>query len=75
MSCDPSAMPSHDFDDHYAVVRFSSRMKPVDCIGRYLHRCIESKCQVGALDVIVNGLRNTKNRNSMFSEQDLADSE
>ena len=53
-------------------MRFSGGVQPVDCVSCNLNGRVESECEIGAFDVIVNGFRDSKHRDSMFSKQDFA---
>jgi hypothetical protein len=75
MCRNPTTVATHDFHHHHTVVRFSGGVQSVDCVSCNLNGRIESECEVGAFNVIVDGFRNSKHRDSMFSKQDFANGE
>ena len=63
----PANVAAHNFHDQDAVVGLGGGVKPVDSIGRNGHGRIKTEGVVSRIDVIVNGLRNTNNRNAVVS--------
>ena len=53
---DPSAVASHDFDHHDAVMRFGRGVNLVDGVGRGVQRGVESEGKFGGGEIVVDGL-------------------
>ena len=54
---DPTRVPAHHLHHHDALMRFSRRVEPINSFGNNRHRGVKSESLVGALNVIINGLR------------------
>ena len=68
-------MPSHDFNDHDALVGFGCGVEPVDGFGHDLHGGIESERVVRTGEVVVDGLWNTDNRIAFLLEKPMRDTQ
>src|SRR5712691_8193413 len=53
---DPAGVTAHDFDHHHAIMGLGGRVHAVDRFGGDVHGSIESEGEVGAGQVVVNGL-------------------
>jgi len=53
---DPTGVSPHDFHDHDAMVRFRCGVDFVDCVSRGYERGIETECDFGGGEVVVDGL-------------------
>jgi cation-transporting ATPase E len=65
MKRDPARVPAHHFCDHAAVMRLAGGAKPVDGFGRRLDCGVEAEGEIGGFEVIVDGLRNAYNPDSL----------
>ena len=54
---DPADVPAHHLDDHDAVVRLGRRVQAVDRLGRDRDGGVEAERVVGAVEVVVDRLR------------------
>ena len=54
---DVAGVAAHDLDDHHPVVRLGGGVQPVDGLGGDLHRGVEAEGELGARQVVVDGLR------------------
>jgi radical SAM protein with 4Fe4S-binding SPASM domain len=59
VSGDPAGVTAHDFDDDDAVVRFGSGMDAVNGAGGDVDGGVESKGEIGAGEIVVDGFGNT----------------
>src|SRR5205085_4418250 len=57
MGGDPACVPAHHLADDYAVVRLGGGVEPVDGLGGNLDGCVEAEGQIGAGEIVVDGLR------------------
>ena len=65
---DPSGMAPHDFDDDNAVVRFGGGVDAVDGAGGDVDRGIEAKGEVGAGEIVVDGLGDADHFDAVLME-------
>ena len=70
---DPAAVAAHHLDDHHPVVALGRRVQPVDGVGGDLHRGVEAERDVGALDVVVDRLRDADDRQAVLGVQPAGD--
>lgn len=66
---DPSGVAAHQFDDHDALMRLGGGLEPVQCLGRHRHRRVETEGDIGAGDVVVDGLGHADDRQAGLAEQ------
>src|SRR6185369_3533311 len=64
--CDPAGIAAHDFDHHHPIVGLSCGVDPVDGLGGNINRSIETKSEVGAGQVVVDGLGDAHHINAFF---------
>src|SRR5438128_5628741 len=62
----PSGVAAHNFDDHNAMMRLSSRMQPIDSVGDNRYCRVEAECEISAADIVVNRLGNGDERKLML---------
>src|SRR5580704_18081688 len=65
---DPARVPSHDFDHHDAMVRLSCGVDFVDCVGRRYQGCIETECDLGGGEIVVDGLGHAYNVHALLEK-------
>ena len=68
MQRNPPCVTSHDFDHHYAAVRFGRGVKAVDRIRGYVQCRVKAEGHFRRGEVIVNGLGHSHDRDSQPSE-------
>ena len=68
-------MPAHHLDDHDAVVRLGGRVQAVDRLGRDRDRGVEPERVVGAVQVVVDRLRDADDREGVLRVQLRGDAE
>ena len=56
---DPARVPAHHLADDDALVRLGGRVEPVDGLGGDLHRGVETESEIGAGEIVVDGLGNS----------------
>src|SRR6266700_1773827 len=66
VTSDPTSMATHYFDHHYSVMRFGGSVQFVDRLGHCRYGSIKAKCKIGAVDIIVDGFRNSDDRQSII---------
>ena len=54
---DPAGVPAHHLDDEHPVVGLGGGVQPVDRLGGDVDRGVEAEGEVGAGEVVVDGLR------------------
>ena len=59
MQRDVSCVASHDFDDENTVVRIHGIPDLINGFHRGVHRCIKPDSKIGAINIFVNGARDT----------------
>ena len=59
---DPARVPAHDLDQQHPLVRLGGGVQPVDHLGGDADRGVEAEGQVGAVDVVVDRLRDADDR-------------
>ena len=64
----PANMPAHDLHDHHTVVGFSGGVQPVNGIGCHGYCGVKTEGKIGAIHIVVNGLRHPHNRNPVIGE-------
>src|SRR5712692_3232140 len=69
VSGNPSAVTTHHFDDHDAMMRFGGRVQTVNRVGDDRNRRVESKSKIRAVDVIVDGFRDADNLKLMVAPE------
>ena len=72
---DPAGVPAHHLDDHDAVVRLGGRVQAVDRLGRDRDRGVEPERVVGAVEVVVDRLRDADDREAVLRVQLRGDAE
>src|SRR6185295_16314344 len=63
MQRDPACISSHDFQNHYAVVRFCGRVQSIERFGCDVKRSYKPEGEFRTCEIVVDGLGNTDNRN------------
>ena len=61
-------MSAHHLDEHHALVRLGGAVQPVDGLGGHLQRGVVSECHIGAVDVVVDGLRHPDHRHVLLGQ-------
>ena len=72
---DPAGVAAHHLDDHDAVVRLRGRVQPVDRLGRDGDGRVEAERVVGAVEVVVDRLRDADHREAVLRVQAGGDAE
>ena len=68
VQCDPAGVPAHHLDQHHSLMRFGGAVQPVDGVGGH-HQCgVVAESHVGAVDVVVDGLGHTDDRNVFLGQ-------
>ena len=57
VQCDPAGVAAHHLDEHHPLVRLGRGVQPVDGLGGDGQRGVVPERHVGAVDVVVDGLR------------------
>src|SRR5262249_16512122 len=65
---DPAGVTTHDFENHDAIMTFSSGMQPIERIGRARHGGIKSEREQRSLQIVVYGLGHADYWNSVFKK-------
>ena len=65
----PARFVAHDFDHHAAAVAGGRGVDAVDDLGSNIHRRVETKGKIGAIDIIVDGLGQTDHVEPFLAEQ------
>ncbi len=65
---DPPFGAAHDLNDDDPVVRLCRGRESIDRFGSDADRSVESECHVGSADVVVDGLRDADNRQTLFGQ-------
>ena len=65
---DPAGVPAHHLDEHHPLMRLGGAVQPVDGLGRDLQRGVVAECDVGAVDVVVDGLGHPDDGNVLLGE-------
>ncbi len=68
MQCDPTHVTAHDLDDKDTVMGLSSGVQAVDSVSSHGYCGIETKGVVRSVNVVINGLRNADNRDSVVGQ-------
>ncbi len=72
---DPARVPSHDLDDHHAVVALGGRVQAVDRLGHDRDGGVEAERVVGRREVVVDRLRHADDRRALLGVQPGRDAE
>ena len=64
---DPTRVPSHDLDDHHAVVGLGGRVEPVDRLGRDRDGGVEAERVVRPGEIVVDRLRDADDRQRVLA--------
>ena len=65
---DPAGVAAHHLDDEHAVVRVGGGVEAVDRLGGDLDRGVEAEGEVGAAEVVVDGLRDADDLDAEVGE-------
>ena len=65
---DPSGVAAHHLDEHHPLMRLRGAVQPVDGLGGDLQRRVVAERDVGAVDVVVDGLRNADHRDVLLRQ-------
>ena len=65
---DPAGVPAHHLDDQDAVVGLGRRVQPVDGLGGDVDGGVEAEREVGAGQVVVDGLRDADDVDAQVGE-------
>jgi hypothetical protein len=60
--------PAHHLDQQHPLVGLRSGVQPVDHLGRDADRGVEAEGQVGAVDVVVDGLGDADDRHTLTGQ-------
>ncbi|SKU46622.1 Uncharacterised protein [Mycobacteroides abscessus subsp. abscessus] len=61
-------MPTHHLDQHDPLMGFGCAVQPVDCLGGDGQRRIESECDIGAIDIVIDGLGHPDHGNVLVGQ-------
>ncbi len=70
---DPARVAAHHFDDHDPVVGFGRGMQLVDGHGGGVERRVKAEGDIGAVQVVVDGLGNADDGQAVFFKKKLGD--
>src|SRR5215471_14709711 len=65
---DPSGVAAHDFDHHDALMRFGGGVNAIDGFHRGVDGGVEAETEVGAAEIVVDGLGNAHDLNALLEE-------
>src|SRR5829696_174252 len=64
MQRDPTSVPSHNLEDHHAIVRGGRCVEPIESLRGDVDRGHEPECQLGRGEIVVDSFRDADNRES-----------
>ena len=65
----PASFVAHDLNHHAATVAGGGGVDAVDDLGGDVHSSVEAKGEIGAKDVVIDGLGQTDHIEALFAEQ------
>jgi len=65
---DPAAVAAHDLNHHHAMMRCGRGVNLVDGIGDGVQRGIESECDLGGGEIVIDGLGHADNLHSLLKK-------
>ena len=68
VQCNPAHVTAHDLHDEDTVMRLCGGVQTVNCIGRDGNCRIETEGVVGGVDIVVNSLWYTNDRNAIVGQ-------